>query len=75
LVNAVLFDPRYIGTAREENALNMLLEIVLGGSIQKYLGSLDHSPRREWRRTSRVVAAAGLSARDVAGARGDVHTY
>jgi hypothetical protein len=39
------------------------------------MGGLDHSPRWEWRRMSRVVAVAGLSAGDVAGARGDVHTY
>jgi hypothetical protein len=44
LVNAVLFDQRYIGTVREENALNMLLEIVLGGSIHKLLGQLGSFP-------------------------------
>ncbi|AQK52339.1 NPK1-related protein kinase 2 [Zea mays] len=35
---------RYIGTAREENTLNILLEFVPGGSIQSLLGRLGSFP-------------------------------
>ena len=40
----MLFDQRYIGTAREENTLNILLEFVPGGSIQSLLGRLGSFP-------------------------------
>ncbi|ONM52309.1 Protein kinase superfamily protein [Zea mays] len=41
---AVLFDQRYIGTAWEENTLNILLEFVPGGSIQSLLRRLGSFP-------------------------------
>ena len=40
----MLFDQRYIGTAQEENTLNILLEFVPGGSIQSLLGRLGSFP-------------------------------
>lgn len=38
------FEQRYIGTVREENSLNILLEFVPGGSIQSLLGRLGSFP-------------------------------
>ena len=38
------FEQRYIGTMREEDSLNILLEFVPGGSIQSLLGRLGAFP-------------------------------
>jgi mitogen-activated protein kinase kinase kinase ANP1 len=40
----MLLDQRYIGTVREDNTLNILLEFVPGGSIQSLLGRLGSFP-------------------------------
>lgn len=44
LIYLVCFEQRYIGTVREENSLNILLEFVPGGSIQSLLGRLGSFP-------------------------------
>jgi len=37
-------EKRYLGTVREEDTLNILLEFVPGGSIQSLLGKLGSFP-------------------------------
>ncbi|KAG2401418.1 Mitogen-activated protein [Vigna angularis] len=42
--DSLVFNNRYLGTAREENSLNILLEFVPGGSISSLLGKFGSFP-------------------------------
>jgi mitogen-activated protein kinase kinase kinase ANP1 len=44
LIYSVYYAKRYLGTVREEDTLNILLEFVPGGSIQSLLGKLGSFP-------------------------------
>jgi hypothetical protein len=44
LICSVCSEKRYLGTVREEDTLNILLEFVPGGSIQSLLGKLGSFP-------------------------------
>ncbi|KAF8772842.1 hypothetical protein HU200_005228 [Digitaria exilis] len=66
---------RYIGTVREENTLNILLEFVPGGSIQSLLGRLGSFPEAVIRKYTRQLLQGlvylhrnGIIHRDIKGA-------
>ncbi|XP_035822527.1 mitogen-activated protein kinase kinase kinase NPK1 isoform X1 [Zea mays] len=66
---------RYIGTAREENTLNILLEFVPGGSIQSLLGRLGSFPEAVIRKYTKQLLHGleylhrnGIIHRDIKGA-------
>ncbi|PUZ51470.1 hypothetical protein GQ55_6G189800 [Panicum hallii var. hallii] len=66
---------RYIGTAREDNTLNILLEFVPGGSIQSLLGRLGSFPEAVIRKYTKQLLYGleylhrnGIIHRDIKGA-------
>ncbi|XP_052163947.1 mitogen-activated protein kinase kinase kinase NPK1-like [Oryza glaberrima] len=66
---------RYIGTVREENSLNILLEFVPGGSIQSLLGRLGSFPEAVIRKYTKQILHGleylhrnGIIHRDIKGA-------
>ncbi|CAO2206767.1 unnamed protein product [Urochloa humidicola] len=66
---------RYIGTVREENTLNILLEFVPGGSIQSLLGRLGSFPEAVIRKYTKQLLHGleylhlnGIIHRDIKGA-------
>ncbi|KAL5231166.1 hypothetical protein ABZP36_029942 [Zizania latifolia] len=66
---------RYIGTVREDNSLNILLEFVPGGSIQSLLGRLGSFPEAVIRKYTKQILHGleylhrnGIIHRDIKGA-------